>query len=271
MLFRPTELRAFLNELGIDAKKGLSQNFLIDGNILQKICTLADIRAGDRVLEIGPGPGALTEALLQRGAHVTAIEMDGVLAKMLGRLDGDLKVVEGDALTIPIESLLEGEERWKVVANLPYHITTPILALLAPLNERISSITVMVQKEVARRFIAKKNTADYSSFTLFLQFYGAVRYGFTVEPTCFYPRPKVQSAVVKIDLKPFPQVVAEDFFRLTRTAFKQRRKMLRASLKELYGAEQVEWALASLSFPNTTRPEDLSLDNFLDLFKKLHP
>jgi 16S rRNA (adenine1518-N6/adenine1519-N6)-dimethyltransferase len=269
-IFRPTELRAFLEELGISAKKSLSQNFLIDGNILDKICALAEIEPGDQVLEIGPGPGALTEALLKRGAHVTAIEMDSIFATHLKRLGNNLNVIEGDFLTLPLEPLLTTKsKRFKVVANLPYQITTPILAKLAPMHALISSITAMVQKEVAKRFVAKPNTQDYSSFTLFLEYYGKTVYGFTVEPTCFYPRPNVQSAVCRIDLFPPPSPPSDTFFQLTRTAFQQRRKMLRASLKTLFTAEKIESALEALHLKPTTRPEELSLQDFIALFYAL--
>ncbi|MES2344356.1 MAG: 16S rRNA (adenine(1518)-N(6)/adenine(1519)-N(6))-dimethyltransferase RsmA [Chlamydiota bacterium] len=269
-IFRPSELHAFLEELGISAKKSLSQNFLIDGNILDKICTLAEVAPGDRVLEIGPGPGALTQALLKKGAHVTAIEMDHVFATHLKRLDGNLTVIEGDFLALSLETLLQGNQRFKIVANLPYQITTPILAKLVPLHSLISSITVMVQREVAKRFVAKPNTKDYSSFTLFLEYYGKTTYGFTVEPTCFYPRPGVRSAVCRIDLSASYQLPEEAFFQLTRTAFQQRRKMLRASLKSLFQPEHIESALQALNLTPTARPEQLSLENFIALFHTLY-
>lgn len=268
MLYRPSELRAFLNSLGISAKKSLSQNFLIDKNILDKICNLADIHPGDQIIEIGPGPGALTEALLERGAQVLAIEKDKTFAQALRRFSQNLVVLEEDFLTLPLEKYLQNNQKYKVVANLPYQITTPILTKLAPLHSYISSLTVMVQKEVAKRFVAPPNSKDYSSITLFLQFYGKTSYGFTVEPTCFYPQPNVQSAVVRIDLAPPPSVSPELFFHLTRSAFKQRRKMLRTSLKTLY--PQIETALSALGFPTTVRPEQLTLSDFIALFKMLH-
>jgi 16S rRNA (adenine1518-N6/adenine1519-N6)-dimethyltransferase len=271
MVIRPSELRNFLEEWGIDPKKGLSQNFLIDRNVLGKICVAAEVVSGDHILEIGPGPGALTEALLERGAHVVAIEKDRDFAKALERLKprGNLTVIEGDILEFSLASLLNSGTTWKVVANLPYHITTPILVKLVPLFKEISSLTVMVQKEVAKRFAAEKNTSEYGSITLFLEFYSTISYCFTVEPTCFYPQPKVQSAVVRCDLKPPPDVASEAFFKLTRTAFQKRRKMLRASLKELYPSTQVEEALIGIGLSKEARPEMLSLRDFLRLFEQL--
>jgi 16S rRNA (adenine1518-N6/adenine1519-N6)-dimethyltransferase len=262
-IFKPSALQAFLKERGLHAKKGLSQNFLIDGNIIQKIVSTAGIKAGDQVIEIGPGPGALTEALLERGASVTAIEMDPLFAAELQRLP--LEVVCCDFLTFPLEDFFQQHPgKFKVVANLPYHITTPILTRLLPLNAWIDSLTIMVQKEFADRMIAEKRTPAYSSFTIFFQFYATAAKWFNVSPNCFYPRPKVHSTVVHCPLHPPPlKVEIEAFFQLTRTAFGKRRKMLRASLKALY--PHIEQTLQS-----TARPEELSLQEFIELFELLN-
>ena len=137
-LYRPSELRALLNELGTHPKKSHSQNFLIDGNIIRKIADFAEVKEGDQILEIGPGPGALTEELLRRKARVLAVEKDPVLAKKLADLTGELTVVTGDVLDCSLEELVgnwKKEGAIKVVANLPYHITTPILVLLTPARE----------------------------------------------------------------------------------------------------------------------------------------
>lgn len=275
-IFKPSELQAFLKELGIHAKSGLSQNFLIDGNIINKIVKIADVRPGDDILEIGPGPGSLTEALLEKGASVTAIEMDTVFSDALKRLqtkDERLHVVNADFLKFPLLDFLQKHKgkKYKVVANLPYHITTPILTQLLPLHRWISSLTIMVQKEFADRMIAKKGTEGYSSFTVFLQFYSEVIDSFIVSPNCFFPRPKVHSSVVHCQLHAPRLEKSENFFKLTRTAFGQRRKMLRSSLKDLYGAEKVEDALVKIGHPITERPEELSLDEFISLFSLLHP
>lgn len=272
MTFKPSELARLLEQLGTKAKKNLSQNFLIDGNIVRKILAAASVQANDLVIEIGPGPGALTEALLQAGAHVLAIEKDPVFASALSRLqtaDGRLEVVTEDVLNFPFAAHLQGKTGVKVVANLPYHITTPILERLISLHENMESLTLMVQKEVAERFTAKKNTPEYGSLTIFLQVYSTARYCFTVEPTCFYPKPKVRSAVVHFTLKA-PQGLAEDFFRLTRTAFQKRRKMLRSSLRELHPPEIIEQALTAQGLNPEARPEDLSLDEFRSLASQLN-
>lgn len=272
MRYHPSELQAFLLDLGLSPKKSLSQNFLIDGNIVRKIVRLADVKKGDHVLEIGPGPGALTEALLQEKAFVTAVEMDSNFAKALDTLqteDGRLTVVNQDFLKFDLEDLCKkSKKKIKVVANLPYHITTPILARLLPLDAHIESLTVMVQKEVGLRFLAHPGTKEWNSFSLFLRFYSEPEYGFTVPPSCFFPKPRVESAVVKIILRKHPEVSSQTkFFEMTRASFGQRRKMLRASLKKLYSSSQVEESLQDLGKAITTRPEDLSLHDFLRLFE----
>lgn len=275
-IFKPSELQAFLKGLGIHAKSGLSQNFLIDGNIIHKIVLMADVRSGDHVLEIGPGPGALTEALLEKGAFVTAVEMDHIFARALMRLqtkDSRLQVINADILKFDLLDYLEKYKgkKHKVVANLPYHITTPILAGLLPLHQWIESLTIMVQKEFADRMIADPGTKNYSSFSVFLQFYSEVMDSFIVSPNCFFPRPKIYSSVVHCRLHP-PKLKQdiEAFFTLTRTAFGKKRKMLRSSLKDLYGAAKVEQALLKIGHPITERPEELSLDEFISLFATLN-
>lgn len=265
-IYRPSEL----HQLGIRAKKSLSQNFLIDQNILEKICVAAEIKEGDLILEIGPGPGALTECMLKKGAFVYAIEKDRELAEKLTRFDqGKLKIFCDDALTFPIEEL---PNRLKVVANLPYHITTPVIARFIDRFPQIISLTVMVQREVGQRMVAETNSSMYSSFTLFLNAYSTPRYCFTVKPNSFYPAPTVHSCVVHLPLKEFPfSFPAEDFFAMTRKAFGQRRKMIRSSLKEIYSPEKIEAGLTAIGKSPTARPQELSLADFGALFEQLNP
>ncbi len=271
-IYKPSELMALLKEWGISAKRGLSQNFLIDQNIIEKTLDLADVQPGDFCIEIGPGPGALTQALLKRGAHVTAIEMDSVFAKALERLQTEeerLQVICADFLKFPLETFLSSTPGrvYKVIANLPYHITTPILARLFPLYPSISTLTVMVQKEFADRMVASPGTKEYSSFTIFLNFYSTVINRFTVRPTSFYPRPKIHSSVVCCALHP-PRLTQgiERFFVLTRTSFQQRRKMLKGSLRELFPSSKVEEGLKTVGKSPQARPEELSLEEWLLLF-----
>lgn len=276
-LYKPQELLAFLNSLGIHPRKSLSQNFLIDGNILQKIASAAHVQPDDLILEIGPGPGALTECLLAKNARVIAVEKDAKLAHALERLqtsDQSLVVYEDDILKFPLEEILlpklGSERRAKVIANLPYQLTTPILTKLMPLNTLFSSITVMVQNEVAHRFTARVNTKEYGAISVFLNFYGEVSYDFKVSRQCFFPAPKVDSAVITLTLKKPPEEIDQEaFFRLTRKAFEQRRKMLKSSLKNLYNPVQVETALETLGLSSMSRPENLSVKDFISLFQQL--
>ncbi len=277
-LYRPSELQQFLQSLGIHPKKGLSQNFLIDGNIIRKIVATAAAGPGDVVLEIGPGPGALTEALLEAGATVVAVEKDTILAEALKRLQTDdhrLHVMTNDILEVNVSELLQSYlsvgSKAKVIANLPYHVTTPILTRMVPASHLFDSITVMVQKEVAERMSAAPGGAIYGSLTVFLGFYSDCQYAFTVTRNCFMPPPKVDSAVVHLTIKG-PREVSnqEKFFEMTRTAFEHRRKMLRASLKELYPSALVTQALNQIGVNPEERPEQLSLDQFIQLFEVLN-
>jgi 16S rRNA (adenine1518-N6/adenine1519-N6)-dimethyltransferase len=272
-VFKPTALHGFLQEKNLRPRKALSQNFLIDGNIIRKIIAAAMLEKEDLVIEIGSGPGALTEAILNHGCEVIAIEKDPSFAASLERFqtkERQLMIFQEDFLSFPLEKTLKDlkkDKKVKVVANLPYHITTPAILRLLPLYRQISSLTLMVQKEVAIRLTAKKNTPEYGSITLFTSFYSAPSYCFTVEPTCFFPRPKVKSSIVHFTLRQPPiENLASDFFQLTRCAFQQRRKMLRGSLKSLYASEKVQEVLVALGLPCSTRPEELSLDEFLKLF-----
>lgn len=272
-VFRPSELRQFLDSLGVRARKSLSQNFLIDGNILRKIVAAAGVTADDLVIEIGPGPGALTEFLLQTGARVIAIEKDRVFAKALQRLDpGEerLRIFEADALDFDLSPLFGISSSIKVVANLPYQLTSPLLGKLVPLGPSVKSLTLMVQKEVAERITARAGTQDYSSLSIFIELYANARLMFTVEPTCFYPRPNVRSAVVHLDLHPPPtNLDSASFIRFIRTAFGKRRKTLRSSLRSLFTVEAIRAALQALGLGEDTRPETLSLDQFIQLFLSL--
>lgn len=256
-----SELRAFLASVNAFPKKGLSQNFLIDGNIVQKILKEAKIAPGDRVLEIGPGPGVLTEAFREVGAEVVAVEKDSVFAQALTRFEG-VEVYASDIMEFDF-SLLTSPP-YKVVSNLPYHLTAPILARLSPERRLFSSLTVMVQEEVARRMVAQAKTKDYGSFSLYLQFYADVSYAFKVSRHCFYPAPNVDSAIVTLVLKTPPLEETEGFHRFVRRAFQQRRKMLKSVFKEFPLGQWLE----EIGENPQSRPEDLSLEIFCTLFKK---
>ncbi|WP_420421912.1 16S rRNA (adenine(1518)-N(6)/adenine(1519)-N(6))-dimethyltransferase RsmA [Simkania sp.] len=266
-LYQPKALKKLLEDLKTHPRKSLSQNFLIDGNIVRKIIESSTVVEGDHVLEVGPGPGVLTEALLEKGANVTAIEKDDRFAAALQDWSHPkLNIVHDDFLKVDLPSVLK--KKTKVVANIPYNITGILLQKLLPMGKQIASLTLMVQKEVAERLVAKKGTNNYSSFTLFASYYSTPQLLFSVEPTCFYPKPKVTSAVVQLTLKEVDENAPSPLL-LIRKAFQQRRKMLRASLKSLYPATQVESALKEMGLAETARPQELSLEEFQKLYNLL--
>jgi 16S rRNA (adenine1518-N6/adenine1519-N6)-dimethyltransferase len=258
---KPSELLEFLKAEGLGALKGLSQNFLIDGNIVRKILATAKVSKNDEIIEIGPGPGALTQAMLEKGARVTSIELDKKLAALLPRLqtpDQRLTVFQEDALKIALTKLPLNKA--KLISNLPYHLTTPLLTRFLPLYPQIQSITVMVQKEVAKRIIAG------SSLSLYVRLFSEPIYCFDVKSSCFFPKPKVTSAVVHFELHPPPKGVDPVKFELLlRTCFLKRRKMLRSSLKHLCNPED----LTALKIAPEARPEELTMDQFLSIYHHL--
>lgn len=270
-LYKPSELHQFLSEMGIKPKKGLSQNFLIDGNILRKMIETADLHKGDVVVEIGPGPGALTEALLDKGASVIAIEKDENLANHLKRFqNGKLQIIIDDFRNIRFKRLLKKGHKVKVIANIPYSLTGIILQELLPKNDLITSIHLMVQKEVAERCTAAIKTKNYSSFSLFTNYHADAKLLFTVPKTCFYPKPKVDSAILALKLKKPPvDAPYEELFQMIRTAFQMRRKMLRASLKKIAPSATIEAALETLGLKKSSRPQELTLADFSSLFHLL--
>ncbi len=254
----PTALHAFLESLGAKPLKALSQNFLIDANIVRKIADSVSPDAGETILEIGPGPGALTEEFLKRGARVIAIEKDPKFALALERLqtpDGRLTVHHADILEFDF-SALRGP--LKVAANLPYHITTPILEKLCENHTLFSSAHLMVQKEVAERMIAKCGSKEISSLTLFLELYAKLTIAVSVSPHCFFPPPKVASSVVSLEFQKPPLSDPKPLIAWFRKAYQQRRKMLRSTLG-------IKGSAATL------RPEDLSLSDWLVLFSEQGP
>ncbi len=259
-----SQLLPFLESIGVRPKKSLSQNFLIDPNIVRKTLELADIQPGDRVLEIGPGPGALTAALLAEGASVTAIEKDSVFAKELERLqNGKLTVIEADILSFDWTLLEKGP--WKVIGNLPYSITTPILERIC--EGSFVSFTFMVQKELADRLIAKPGSKQCGSISVFVQSHGEIKGFFPVSRTCFYPSPSVDSTVLSLNF--YSEKDPKEFFTLVRTAFQQRRKMITSSLKKLTSQEHIKKALELAKASITARPETLSLQQWRALFKEI--
>ncbi len=236
----PTKTRAIVQEKGFRPHKSRGQNFLIDANIVRKIAEAASLSPQDTVVEIGPGLGALTQELAEQAGKVIAIEIDRRLMATLRETLADkdnVRLVEADALKIDFDRLVGehsgkiegGLPTYKVVANLPYYITTPLLMHLLENRFKIDKMVVMVQAEVGRRMLAAPGSKDYGSLSVAVQYYMQPTFAFKVPPSVFYPRPKVNSLVLKLNARDRPLIENIDeelFFLIVRTAFNQRRKML---------------------------------------------
>ena len=262
---------------GLHAKKKYGQNFLVEPQVLADIVAAAGITGTDRVLEIGPGIGTLTQYLAYAAKEVTAVEIDRamlpVLEETLAGYD-NARVVQGDVLKVDLPEIMGGEP-FKVVANLPYYVTTPILMELLERRLPITDITVMVQKEVADRMLASPGSGDYGALSLAVQYRCEPRIALTVPPSCFLPRPEVTSAVVHLELKGARvETSDEDYlFTVIRAAFGQRRKTLANALANAPGPgvnrQDVTEALSEMGLSGSIRGEALSLREFAELAERL--
>lgn len=265
-------IRETIRRHGLSASKALGQNFLLDEQLLARIAAIPGDLTGQDVLEIGPGPGGLTRALLRAGANVTAIEMDRRCLPALAELDtafpGQLKVIEGDAMKIDPANLFAGP--YAVVANLPYNVGTALFTGWlsgAAWPPQWSSLTLMFQQEVAQRIVAAPNTSAYGRLAVLAQWRSAAKIAMKVHRSAFTPPPKVMSAVVHLTPTDMPtDTSARMLERVTEAAFGQRRKMLRQSLKGLPGALD---ALAALGIDETRRAETLTVAEFVAIARRL--
>ena len=260
--------RYILKTFNIHMSKKLGQNFLIDADIVRGIVDAADIRPGDRVLEIGPGIGTLTQGLAEAGAEVTAVELDKKLPAVLARtLEGydNVHIVPGDILKVNIPEIM-GPEPFKVAANLPYYITTPIIMTLLERRLPISRLVTMVQKEVADRMVAAPGTKAYGALSVAVQYYTRPHVELDVPPRSFIPAPDVDSVVIVCDVREKPPVETMDeklFFRVVRASFGQRRKTLSNALKGAgFDKELIRQVLPAAGIDGSRRGETLSLDEF---------
>ncbi len=275
----PADVRSTLRAAGLRARHALSQNFLTDVDVLEGILAEAAPLPGDRVLEIGPGLGLLTAGLLDAGATVTAVELDRGLAaflrdRFIDALDaGSLRLIEGDALDQDLVRLVEPP--YDVVANLPYHITSPILHALLGAPPRPVRLVLMVQHEVAERIAAPPGRMSYLS--VFVQYHARVRIAFKVSPDAFEPEPAVESAVIVVepyDLDDRLGPIEEDeLWRLVQASFRERRKMLHNVLvRQLpLDASRVSAALAAVGIDPDRRPQTLAVGEWLALREALTP
>ncbi|HET9346260.1 MAG TPA: 16S rRNA (adenine(1518)-N(6)/adenine(1519)-N(6))-dimethyltransferase RsmA [Candidatus Limnocylindrales bacterium] len=271
-------VRRTLRAAGLRARSSMSQNFLVDPDVLEAILAEAAPAPGRRVVEIGPGLGILTRGLLDAGADVTAVELDRGLAAFLsddlaGAIEhGRLALVQGDALDQDLNRLAAAP--YDVVANLPYHITSPILHRLLGETPRPDRLVLMVQREVAERIAAAPGQMSYLS--VFVQYHARVRIAFTVPPSAFEPAPAVDSAVIVVEPYPdddrLPGPEAEDaFWRLVQAAFRERRKMLHNVLSRQLPLEpaRVDAALAAAGIAPDRRPQTVAVGEWLKLLEAL--
>ena len=263
-------------------QKRFGQNFLIDAHVLEKIVSAAGITKDDCVLEIGPGIGTMTQYLAERAGHVVAVEIDKalipILSDTLSAYD-NVEVINEDILKVDLNRLVQeknGGRPIKVVANLPYYITTPIIMGLFESHVPIDSITIMVQKEVAERMQEKPGSKEYGALSLAVQYYAKPEIVANVPPNCFMPRPNVGSAVIRLTRHEKPPVEVEDeklMFRIIRASFNQRRKTLANGLNnspEIHlPKEVIQESIVSLGVPENIRGEALSLEQFAELSNEI--
>jgi 16S rRNA (adenine1518-N6/adenine1519-N6)-dimethyltransferase len=271
-------VKAVTQKYQFTIQKKYGQNFLIDANVLEEIVDAAGISEDDYVLEIGPGIGSMTQYLAYHARGVAAVEIDRMLIPILeDTLQGypNVDIIHNDILKTDIAKLVEeknGGQPIKVVANLPYYITTPIILALFESGIPAESITIMVQKEVADRMQTGPGSKDYGALSLAVQYYAKPEIITEVSPASFLPQPKVGSAVIRLTRHAQPPVDVKDeklMFRLIRASFNQRRKTLANGLKNAgnlhFSKEEIEEAIAALGKPLTVRGETLSLEEFAEL------
>lgn len=274
----PSATKEIINKYSFAFQKKIGQNFLIDSNVLESIIRGAEITKDDFVLEIGPGIGTMTQYLCEAARQVVAVEIDKMLIPILEDTLSEydnVEVINQDVLKVDIKSLAEEKNNGKpikVVANLPYYITTPIIMGLFESGVPIDSITIMVQKEVADRMQTGPGSKDYGALSLAVQYYATAKVILNVSATCFMPRPNVDSAVIKLTRHKEPTVNVADeklMFKIIRASFNQRRKTLVNGLKnspELsFSKEQIVKAIEKIGKPETIRGEALTLEEFAEL------
>lgn len=277
-LGNPKSTIEVIQKYNFDFQKKFGQNFLIDEHVLDKIIRAAEITEDDFVLEIGPGIGTMTQYLAENAREVMAVEIDQNLIPILSETLSEYKnvtILNADILKVDIGKIVEERNAGKaikIVANLPYYITTPIIMGLFESHVPIDSITVMVQKEVADRMQAGPGTKDYGALSLAVQYYASPYIAANVPPNCFMPRPKVGSSVIKLTKYKEPPIKVSNeklLFQLIRASFNQRRKTLQNGIKNFselnFSKEQVAGALEEMRLPAAVRGEALTLEQFAQL------
>lgn len=273
-MLTPATVRALLTEHGIRPKKRLGQHFLADPNTARRVTTLAAVQPGNAVLEIGPGLGSLTLALLERGARVLAVEVDATLAHVLGsvldRAGVDADAVEvrvADAMSVEWSAVLVEGSEWSCVSNLPYNVAVPVVVRLLEEAPAVNRIVVMVQREVGERLAAGPGDPEYGAVSVKVAYYAEAALLGRVPATVFIPRPKVESTLVGLHRRETPPVSVPseaELFALVRSGFAHRRKMLRSALRPVLGARATEVLVAAGVAP-TARAEALGLEEWAAL------
>lgn len=272
----PEVVHYVCKRFGIHMSKKLGQNFLIKRGVVDEIVHAADLNAGEPVLEIGPGIGTLTQGLAQSGADVTAIELDRrlleVLDTTLAAYD-NVRIIHGDVLKLDVPDIMN-HKPFKVVANLPYYITTPIIMSLLESRLPIERMVMMVQHEVALRMVAKPGTKDYGALSVAVQYYTEPDIVMDVPPKAFMPAPAVTSAVIRCVLRKEPPVDVVDeklFFRVVKAGFEQRRKTFSNTMKTTgLSKEEIEMILEKANIDGQRRGETFSLQEFADVANAWH-
>ncbi len=277
-LVNPQNTRDIIQKYNFVIRKKYGQNFLVDADVLEQIIGASGVTKDDCVLEIGPGIGTMTQRLAESAGHVVAVEIDKKLIPILDEtLAGydNITIINNDILKVDIKGLAceyNGGKPMKVVANLPYYITTPVIMRILEDDLPIENITVMIQKEVADRMQVGPGTKDYGALSLSVQYYALPEIVAYVPPNCFIPRPAVDSAVIRLTKRDDPPVRADDpqqMFKIIRAAFNQRRKTLRNSAGNApdldFTKEEIEDALVMMGLDPAVRGEALDLTQFAEL------
>lgn len=270
-LYSPKIVKEIIDFYDFKFKKSLGQNFLIDKNFVDKIIDIADIE-NENVLEIGPGIGTITYEMAKTAKKVLAVEIDENLIPILQQnLEefSNVKVINQDILKVDLKKLIEEEfsnQSFKVVSNLPYYITTPIIELLITSNFPCKDMTIMVQKEVAQRMVASANDKDYSSLSVFVKFYSDAKILVNLPKTVFMPQPKIDSSILNLKLRIYDEKVDQKkLFNLVRAGFNKRRKTILNSLSDVASKEDLKIAFEKTGLRENLRAENLSLDDFIKL------
>lgn len=274
-LYSPKVVKEIIDLYDFNFKKSLGQNFLIDKNFVDKIVDAADIK-DQNVLEIGPGIGTITYEMAKIAKKVVAIEIDQTLIPILKENLSEFenaKVIKQDILKTDLKGLVDNEfngEIFKVVSNLPYYITTPIIEMLITTGLPCDDMTIMVQKEVAERMVASESDKEYSSLSVFIKFYTEAKVIANLPKSVFIPQPKIDSTILNLKLRIYDENVNQDLlFKLIRAGFNKRRKTILNSMSDVVEKDKLKEAFAKVDLKENLRAENLSIDDFINLTNEL--